>query len=162
MVAGLAGAALGPGDEASGSDDVTWVVEGRVAVEMPAHWTVERVASGPGSARVQVFSPGEPRVAIHVTQARVRVQETLRETAAALKAALDDQPPGVFADFNPGDYRAGRPAVTYRERRAAIAVDWVVMLDRGVRIAVGCQHAVDRTDPEVVCERAIRTAHAVP
>jgi type VII secretion-associated protein (TIGR03931 family) len=162
VVAALAGAALSPGEAAPGSDDVTWVVEGRVAVELPAHWPVERVASGPGSARVQAVSPSEPHVAIHVTQARVRIQETLQQTAEALKAALDDQPHGLFADFDPGDRRAGRPAVTYRELRAAIGVDWVVMLDRGVRIAVGCQYAVDRPDPDPACERAVGTAHAVP
>jgi type VII secretion-associated protein (TIGR03931 family) len=162
VIAALAGAALTSGDEALASDDVTWVVEGRVAVELPAKWPVERVTSGPGSARVQVVSPNEPRVAIHVTQAGVRVEETLQDTAETLKVALDDQPHGLFVDFNPADRRAGRPAVTYRELRAAIGVDWVVMLDRGLRIAVGCQHVVDRPSPDPACERAVRTAHALP
>jgi len=79
-----------------------------------------------------------------------------------LKSALDEQPRGLFADFNPDDRSAGRPAVTYRELRAAFGVDWVVTLDRGVRIAIGCQHAVDQPDPDPACERAVRTAHLVP
>jgi type VII secretion-associated protein (TIGR03931 family) len=162
VIAALAGAALNPGSRALERDDMTWVVEGRVAAELPADWVVERVASGPGSARVQVVSPNDPHVAIHFTQARVRVEETLQQTAQALKTALDEQPRGLFADFDPDARSAGRPAVTYRERRAAIAVDWVVVLDRGVRIAVGCQRAVDHPDPDPACERAVRTAHVVP
>jgi type VII secretion-associated protein (TIGR03931 family) len=162
VIAALAAAALNPGDGALERDDVTWVVEGRVAAELPADWAVERVASGPGSARVQVLSPNDPHVAIHLTQARVRVEETLQQTAEALKSALDEQPRGLFADFNPDDRSAGRAAVTYRELRAAIGVDWVVTLDRGVRIAIGCQHAVDQPDPDPACERAVRTAHVVP
>jgi type VII secretion-associated protein (TIGR03931 family) len=162
VIAALAGAALNPGGDPLERDDVTWVVEGRVAAELPADWPVARVASGPGSARVQVLSPNDPHVAIHLTQARVRVEETLQQTAATLKSALDEQPRGLFADFDPDDRSAGRAAVTYRELRAAIGVDWVVTLDRGVRIAIGCQHAVDRPDPDPACERAVRTAHVVP
>jgi type VII secretion-associated protein (TIGR03931 family) len=162
VIAALAGAALNPGSHPPEADDVTWVVEGRVAAELPADWMVERVASGPGSARVQVLSPNDPHDAIHITQARVRVEETLQQTAEALKSALDEQPRGLFADFDPDARSAGRPAVTYRERRAAVEVDWVVVLDRGVRIAVGCQHAVDQPDPDPACERAVRTAHVVP
>jgi len=162
VIAALAGATLNPGGDALGRDDVTWVVEGRVAAELPADWPVERVASGPGSARVQVLSPNDPHVAIHVTQARVRVEETLQQTAEALKSALDEQPRGLFADFNPDDRSAGRAAVTYRELRVAVGVDWVVTLDRGVRIAIGCQHAVDQPDPDPACGRAVRTAHVVP
>jgi type VII secretion-associated protein (TIGR03931 family) len=162
VIAALAGAAVNTGSHALEAEEMTWVFEGRVAVEVPAAWTVERVASGPGSARVQVLSPSAPHVAIHVTQARVGEQETLRETAEALKTALDEQPRGLFADFAPAAQSAGRPAVTYRERRAAVGVDWVVLLDGGVRIAVGCQFAVDRPDPDPACGRAVRTAHAVP
>jgi type VII secretion-associated protein (TIGR03931 family) len=162
VIVALAGAALNPGGRAPDRDDMTWVVEGRVAAELPEDWVVERVASGPGSARVQVVSPNDPHVAIHITQARVRVEETLQQTAQALKTALDEQPRGLFADFDPDASSAGRPAVTYRERRAAIAVDWAVVLDRGVRIAVGCQRAVDQPDPDPACERAVRTAHVVP
>jgi type VII secretion-associated protein (TIGR03931 family) len=162
VVAALAGAAMNTGSHALEAEDVTWVVEGRVATEVPAAWTVERVIAGPGSARVQVLSPSAPHVAIHVTQARVAEQETLQETAEALKTALDEQPRGLFTDFDPDARSQGRPAVTYRERRAAVGVDWVVVLDGGVRIAVGCQFAVDRPDPDPACGRAVRTAHAVP
>jgi type VII secretion-associated protein (TIGR03931 family) len=162
VIAALAGAALNPGGRALERDDMTWVVEGRVAAELPADWVVDRVASGLGSARVQVVSSNDPHVAVHITQARVRVEETLQQTAQALKTALDEQPRGLFADFDPDARSAGRPAVTYRERRVAIAVDWAVVLDRGVRIAVGCQRAVDQPDPDPACERAVRTAHVVP
>jgi type VII secretion-associated protein (TIGR03931 family) len=161
VIAALAGVAVHPGGHAVQTERVSWVLEGWVAVEVPADWTVERVTTGPGSARVQVLSPVVPHVAIHVTQARVREQETLEETAEALKIALDEQPRELFTDFEADARSAGRPAVRYRERRADVGVDWVVVLDGGVRIAVGCQFALDRPDPDPACERAVRTAHAV-
>ena len=101
-------------------------------------------------------------MAVHVTQARVRAQETMQQTADVLRAALEQQPDGLFVDFDPHGERAGRAAVTYRELRTAIAVDWVVLLDGAVRIAVGCQHPVEQSGPGATCERAVRSAHAVP
>ena len=47
---------------------MTLLIEGRVGVMVPAQWVVERVTSGPGSARVQVVSPNDPDIAVHVTQ----------------------------------------------------------------------------------------------
>lgn len=162
VIGALAAAALAPVPQGSRQGAVAWVLEGRVAVELPAHWPVQRVMSGPGSARVQAVSPSEPRVAVHVTQARVRAQETLQQTAEVLRTALEQQPDGLFVDFDPHAERAGRAAVTYRELRAAIAVDWVVLLDRAVRIAVGCQRPVEQLEPDAACERAVRSAHAMP
>ena len=52
----------------------TFLVEGRVALEVPAQWPMQRVVAGPGSARVQVTSPSDPEVALHVTQSRLVVQ----------------------------------------------------------------------------------------
>ncbi|WP_319457897.1 MULTISPECIES: type VII secretion-associated protein [unclassified Mycobacterium] len=159
-VTALAGAATGSGG--GGVVEGTWVVEGRVAVEVPTSWTVERVTSGPGSARVQAISPEEPRLALHVTQARVPDHETMQATSETLKAALDEQPDGVFADFDAAGQEAGRPAVTYTERRTAVAIDWVVLVDRGIRIAIGCQRPLSGPGGGPACERAVRTAHAVP
>ena len=88
--------------------------------------------------------------------------ETMQATAETLKTALDRQPHGVFTQFNAADYEADRPAVTYTELRSAVAVDWVVMIDRGLRIAVGCQHPLTGARGGPMCERAVRTAHAVP
>ena len=45
-----------------------FLVEGRVALTVPASWLTQRVIAGPGSARVQVTSPSDPEVALHVTQ----------------------------------------------------------------------------------------------
>jgi type VII secretion-associated protein (TIGR03931 family) len=159
-VTALAGAATG--SSTGGVAEGTWVVEGRVAVEIPTSWTVERVTSGAGSARVQAISPEDPRLALHVTQARVPDHETMQTTAETLKAALDEQPDGVFADFDAADEQAGRPAVTYTELRSAVAVEWVVLVDRGIRIAIGCQRPVSGPEGDPACERAVRTAHAVP
>jgi type VII secretion-associated protein (TIGR03931 family) len=159
-VTALAGAATGSGG--GRVVEGTWVVEGRVAVEVPTSWAVERVTSGAGSARVQAISPEEPRLALHVTQARVPDHETMQATAETLKAALDEQPEGVFADFDAADQEAGRPAVTYTERRTAVAIDWVVLVDRGIRIAIGCQRPLSGPGGGPACERAVRTAHAVP
>ncbi|MBJ7337265.1 type VII secretion-associated protein [Mycolicibacterium sp.] len=156
----LAATAIGmnPDEE---SPNVTWLVEGRVAVEVPAQWTVERITSGPGSARVQVVSPGNPGDAIHVTQSPMPDESTLEAAAASLSSALAEQPSGVFVDFTARGERAHRVAITYREVRADRRIDWTVVLDGDVRIAIGCQGAHERPGPAELCDRAIGSAHAV-
>lgn len=139
----------------------TFLVEGRVAMQVPAGWTTQRVTAGPGSARVQVTSPSDPQLALHLTQSPVGA-ETLAGAAESLKDAIDAEPPGVFVDFNPAGVSAGRPAVTYREVRADHDIRWSVVLDGQVRIAIGCQNR--RGDEDAmrdVCESAVRSAHAV-
>ncbi|OBK52455.1 type VII secretion-associated protein [Mycobacterium kubicae] len=137
------------------------LVEGRVALTVPADWSAQRVVAGPGSARVQVTSPDDPEVALHVTQSQVP-GETLAGTAERLNRAIDAAPAGVFVDFRPSDISAGRPAVTYREVRVDHHVRWTVLLDGDVRISIGCQsrpgasHAV-----RAACEQAVGSAHAV-
>jgi type VII secretion-associated protein (TIGR03931 family) len=138
----------------------TFLVEGRVALTVPSDWPIQRVIAGPGSARVQVTSPSDPEVALHVTQSVVP-DETLAGTAERLKRAIDNEPPGVFVDFDPSATRAGRPAVTYREVRVAHRVAWTVLLDGAVRISLGCQSRPGGEDAvREVCEQAIRSAHA--
>lgn len=139
----------------------TFLVEGRVALSVPATWSTQRVISGPGSARVQVTSPTDPEVALHITQSPV-AGETLSGTADRLKRAIDTEPSGVFVDFNPSTTSAGRPAVTYREVRAGHHVRWTVLLDGPVRISIGCQsRAGDEGPVRDACERAVRSAHAI-
>ena len=137
----------------------TSLVEGRVSTEVPADWSVRRVTGGPGSARVEIVAPDDPQTLLHLTQARVASSD-LAATAKALIAAMADQPPGVFVDFNPADVRAGRPAVTYREIRSGRDITWTVVVDRDVRIAIGCQASRDETI-DVVCEHAVRTARRI-
>lgn len=139
----------------------TFLVEGRVALTVPANWSAQRVVTGPGSARVQVTSPSDPEVALHVTQSPV-AGETLSGTAERLKHAIDAEPAGLFVDFNPSGVSVGRPAVTYREVRATHHVRWTVLLDGPVRISLGCQSRPG--DEEAVrdaCEQAVRSAHAI-
>jgi type VII secretion-associated protein (TIGR03931 family) len=139
----------------------TFLVEGRVALTVPVNWPTQRVVTGPGSARIQVTSPSDPEVALHVTQSPV-TGETLSGTAERLKRAIDAEPAGVFVDFNPYGISAGRPAVTYREVRAGHHVRWTVLLDKVVRISVGCQSRPGGEDAvRDVCEQAVRSAHAV-
>jgi type VII secretion-associated protein (TIGR03931 family) len=139
----------------------TFLVEGRVALTVPASWPAQRVVTGPGSARVQVTSPSDPEVALHVTQSPV-VGETLSGTAERLKRAIDAEPGGLFVDFNPSGISAGRPAVTYREVRANHHVRWTVLLDGPVRISVGCQSRPGGEEAvRDACEQAVRSAHAI-
>lgn len=159
-VGGLTVAGIGV-DGRTAEPDVAWLVEGRVAVEVPAGWTVERITAGPGSARVQVISPTGRSEAIQMTQSRVADTESLESTAEALTSALADQPGGVFVDFTATGERANRSAVTYREVRSDRSVDWTVLLDGEVRIAIGCQGPVAGPGPRAACDRAIRSAHAV-
>ena len=160
-VGGLTFAGIGLDGRNAEPTDVAWLVEGRVAVEVPAGWTVERITAGPGSARVQVVSPTGGSQAIQVTQSRVADTESLESTAEALTSALAEQPGGVFVDFTAAGERANRSAVTYREVRSDRSVDWTVLVDGGVRIAIGCQGPLAGPGPQSACERAIRTAHAV-
>jgi type VII secretion-associated protein (TIGR03931 family) len=134
------------------------LVEGRVGMQIPADWSVRRVTAGPGSARVEVVSARDPDTVIHLTQSPVDTADP-RAVADTLRRALDQQPPGVFADFNPADRIADRPVVSYREVRGGREIRWVVLVDKTVRIAIGCQGVTggDRTP----CEAAIRSAHAV-
>lgn len=139
----------------------TFLVEGRVALSVPTTWSTRRVLSGPGSARVQVTSPTDPEVALHITQSPV-AGETLNGTADRLKRAIDAEPPGVFVDFDPSGTSAGRPAVTYREVRAGHQVRWTVLLDGPVRISIGCQSRPGGEDTvRDACEQAVRSAHAI-
>jgi type VII secretion-associated protein (TIGR03931 family) len=134
------------------------LVEGRIVVEVPSRWNVERVRSGSGSRRVQVDSPTDADIALHIT-ASYAPGSTLAQAAEVLGEAVAAQTPGVFVGFRPAVEVAGRPAVTYREVRAGRVVDWSVVLSGSTRIGIGCQSAPDRT--EVVrgaCEQAIRTA----
>jgi type VII secretion-associated protein (TIGR03931 family) len=139
----------------------TILVEGRVALTVPANWPTQRVVAGPGSARVQVTSPSDPEVALHVTQSPIP-DGSLSDTADRLKRAIDAEPAGVFVDFNPSGNSAGRPAVTYREVRAGHQVRWTVLLDGTVRISIGCQSRPGGEDVvRDVCEQAVRSAREI-
>jgi len=165
LAAVVAGVAMGshhgiPAAAPTQHAPTTFLVEGRVALTVPANWPTQRVVAGPGSARVQVTSPSDPEVALHVTQSAV-AGETLGDAAQRLKRAIDAEPAGVFVDFNPAGVSAGRPAVTYREMRAAHQVRWTVLLDGAVRISVGCQSRPGHDVLRDVCEQAVRSAHAI-
>lgn len=139
----------------------TFLVEGRVALTVPAGWPTQRVVAGPGSARVLLASPSDPEVALHITQSPV-AGETLPETAERLQRAMAAEPAGIFVDFNPVDRGAGRPAVTYREVRADHEVRWTVLLDGEVRIGIGCQNRPGARDAVGdVCEQAVRSVHSI-
>lgn len=141
----------------------THLVEGHVALEVPAQWPVRRIVTGPGSARLQISSPSDPEAALLVTQSRVALP-SLAATAEFLRSSIDAAPAGVFVDFNPADRSAGRPVVTYREIRAGHDVRWTVWVDKAVRISIGCQSRCgDDDDGAVVkqCDVAVRSARAV-
>lgn len=134
------------------------LVEGRIVVEVPSHWNIERVRSGSGSRRVQVDSPTDADVALHITAAYAP-GSTLAQAAEVLGDAVAAATPGVFVGFRPAVEVAGRPAVTYREVRAGRVVDWSVVLSGSTRIGIGCQSAPGEED--VVrgpCEQAVRSA----
>lgn len=136
---------------------MTVLVEGRVRMQIPAGWTVRRVTDGPGSARVQVVSPIEPLVTIHLTQSGVG-DGVLADT---LERALREQPAGVFVDFDPAAVLAARPVVSYREVRPGREIRWAVFVDDAVRIAIGCQSPPGHAAAvRSACEAAVRSAHA--
>lgn len=139
----------------------TFLVEGRLALTVPAQWSTRRVVAGPGSARIQVTSPTDPEIVLHITQSPV-ADESLSGTAEVLRRAIDAEPSGVFVDFNPSARSAGRPAVTYREVRAGHDIRWTVLLDGRLRISIGCQSPPGgEAAVREVCELAVRSAHAL-
>lgn len=155
VLGGIAFAAEGgPADHRS----MTVLVEGRVGMQIPADWTVRRVTDGPGSPRVQVVSPNDPQVMIHLTQSGVG-DGTVADT---LGRALQEQPAGVFVDFDPSVVVAARQVASYREVRTGREIRWAVFVDGAVRIAVGCQSAPGRDEAvRPACEAATGSAHAM-
>jgi type VII secretion-associated protein (TIGR03931 family) len=152
------GAPVTPTDELA----MTLLVEGRVGVMVPAAWTAQRITAGPGSARVQIVSPDDDSVVLHVTQSTGLPHSSLAMTARSLRAALDTEPDGIFVDFSSSGHRAGKAAVTYRELRPDHHVEWAVQIDGTLRIAIGCQSSPGREHlVREACDRAIRSAHAV-
>jgi type VII secretion-associated protein (TIGR03931 family) len=111
-----------------------------------------------------VVSPTAPQLVLHVTQAPA-AGDSLTAIAEPLQRALqraDAEMPGVFVDFNPAGISAGRPAVTYREVRDGRHVDWTIVVDRGLRIGIGCQsEPAGEATLRRACEAAVRSAHAV-
>ena len=96
-----------------------------------------------------------------MTQSQVAIA-TLSATAESLKHAIDAEPTGVFVDFNPVGTSAGRPAVTYREVRPGHDIQWIVLVDKAVRISIGCQSRHGQDDAvRQVCDLAVRSARAV-
>ncbi|MCV7302424.1 type VII secretion-associated protein [Mycobacterium barrassiae] len=162
----VAGGFVAAHDSGSGSRvdnmPMTLLVEGRVGVMVPATWTARRITSGPGSARVQVVSPTDGDIAVHITQSLAPFPSTLAQTADSLRTAMAEGVDGAFVEFNPSDHRAGRSAVTYREIRQERRIEWAVVVDGAVRIAIGCQSTLGREHLiRDACDRAIRSAHAV-
>lgn len=155
VLGGIAFAAHGPPTD---HPSMTVLVEGRVGVQIPAGWTVRRITEGPGSARVEVVSPSDPELMIHLTQSGVG-DGTVADT---LQAALREQPAGVFVDFDPSAVVAARQVVSYREVRTGREIRWAVFVDGVVRIAVGCQSTPGHGEAvRWACEAATRSAHAV-
>lgn len=140
----------------------TLLVEGRAAVVVPALWTVRRITDGRGSARVQITSPVDAAIALHVTQSPLPHAQTLEQVAGTLRDALEAEPAGVFTDFIASDQRGDRAVVTYREHRASHQTDWAVLVDDALRIGIGCQSPPGRADGlRSVCDAAVHSAHAV-
>ena len=164
-VAGVCGgwAALAySGGTAADDPSTTLLVEGSVAIRVPAQWVVERITVGPGSARLRVSAPAGESTAIHLTQSTGATPTSIAEVAESLRRALRSEHPGVFVDFDPGGSAGGRPAVTYRELRVDSETAWAVVIDGATRIAIGCQSPPTRRDAvDVACVRAVQSAHVV-
>lgn len=134
------------------------VVEGRIAVQIPAEWTITRVTGGPGSRRLQATPPADPETALHITQSYAP-EATPARVAADLRRRINDQPAGVFVDLQAEARVGGHPAVTYRELRPGRVIDWSVVLVGSTLIGIGCQSSPQRTDAvRIACERAVASA----
>lgn len=167
--AAVSAAAIGGGWAAQALSDppqaeaaTTLLVEGGVSVRVPAHWAVERITSGPGSARVRVTAPTDHSTALHLTQSTGATPTTIAEVAESLRRAFESEPAGVFTEFDAAGSVGGRPAVTYREMRAGSETSWAVVIDGETRIAIGCQSPPARRDViHDTCLRAVASANTV-
>ena len=151
-----AGSHTGPSPPAPGVPRT--VAEGRLVVEVPPGWTVTRVTAGPGSRRLQVTSPADPGIALHITQAYAP-ETTLGQAAELFAREIAAQPVGSFVGLRSDTRVFGRPAVVYREVRPGRFIDWTVILAGSTRISVGCQSKPGH-EPAVAagCEAAVRSA----
>jgi len=139
----------------------TALVEGRVVVRVPPDWTIQRITGGPGSRRVQVNSPSQPGVALHITQSYAP-GTTLADAADLIGRAIAGQPAGVFVDLRAADNVAGRSAVTYQEVRPGRVIRWTVLPAGAVRIGIGCQSPPAGEDAvRAACAEAVRSARAL-
>lgn len=137
------------------------LVEGRIVVQIPAHWRLRRVTAGPGSHRVEITSVTDPSDALHITQSYAPGQ-THDTVAYLLDEAIRHEPPGVFTDFDPDGRRAGRQVLTYQETRVGREIRWFVLLDGPTRISIGCQRGHGSPDAiGPVCDHAIASARQV-
>jgi type VII secretion-associated protein (TIGR03931 family) len=133
-------------------------VEGRVEVRVPPHWIIERIIGGPGSRRVQVSSPAQADVALHITQSYAP-ESTLAQAAEILRRAIAGESAGVFVDFRATDAVVGRPAVTYREVRPGRVIRWTVLPAGATRISIGCQSPPTAQGAvQAACDEAVRSA----
>ena len=160
----------GPRDHrpATAAEQSVTLVEGRLAVRVPAGWSVHRVTDGPGSARVEVRSPTDPAAVLHLTTSYTP-QATLTATAAVLNRAVAMLPRGVFSAVSAAEL-AGRPVLSYLENRPGRSIRWAVLLDGDTRIAIGCQRATGHDDgtsagpddgTRAACEQAVSSAREV-
>lgn len=143
------------------------VLEGRIAVQVPADWTVTRVTDGPGSRRLQAVAPADPDLALHFTQSHApestapestAPESTLDRAGDVLGAVIADQPAGVFVDVDVDGRAGGRPAVTYREIRPGRIVDWSVVLVGSTLVGIGCQSPPQRAEVvRATCRHAVAT-----
>ena len=156
------GIAFGADEADPVSIPTTLLVEGRVALKVPALWAVQRITSGPGSARVQVMAP-DNSIALYWSRSRrcVRVRRCRapRRRCAALStvsrraySASSSQRIVVrIALSSP----IGNSAVGARPTGRCSST-------ARVRIAIGCQSPPgDEEAVRHVCEEAIRSAHTV-
>jgi type VII secretion-associated protein (TIGR03931 family) len=131
------------------------VEEGRIEAQVPGDWTLARVTGGPGSRRLQVTSPADSAVAVHITQSYAP-EGTLTEAAQLIGQAITGQPAGVFVDLRADARFAGRPAVSYREIRPGRSVNWWIVVAGATRISVGCQSPPGHEDAvRAACEQAV-------
>jgi type VII secretion-associated protein (TIGR03931 family) len=137
------------------------VVDGRMAVRIPAHWDVQRVTGGPGSRRLEATAPADPALALHLTWSYAP-ETSLADAADTLERAIGREPPGVFADLRGEASIAGRAAVTYREFRPGRVITWIVVLSGATRISIGCQSPPEHeAEIRAACDDAVRSAREV-
>lgn len=160
LVAGVlvAGGAVSAWHRPGHRIDGPTVVEGRMAVRVPAQWHVHRVTGGPGSRRLHVASPDDPAIAVHLTWSYAP-GSTLMAAVDVLSHAIAGEPVGVFSELRAGVTVAGREAVTYRESRPGRVIDWAVVQAGSTRIGIGCQSPPGReSEVRTACEDAVRSA----
>ncbi|WP_446224432.1 type VII secretion-associated protein [Nocardia sp. IBHARD005] len=126
---------------------------GRVVVTIPSGWHSTTATE----TRTDLAPDDATRQRITITQQPVSAGAGYDEVAATLTAQIAKKPAGTVTPVRRDVVFAGRPGLAYEEHPAdGSTVRWQVLVERGVQVSIGCQHAENGWDGVMsACEQVV-------